>query len=55
MNNFNNKIDFSTFLENGKIIIKNNYRYFIFTTSGIFIDQASFEDEATENDTEIPT
>jgi len=38
MNNFHETIDFSTFLENGKILIKNKDRYFVFTTSGIFIN-----------------
>jgi len=37
MNNFNETIDFSTFLDNGKILIKNKDRFFTFTTCGIFI------------------
>ena len=42
INDFQNLVDMSTFLENGNILLKIRSRYMIFTQKGHFIDEVSF-------------
>jgi hypothetical protein len=45
INDFLNWVDMSTFLEDGKIMIKIRRRYMIFTSDGAFIDEVEFNDD----------
>lgn len=44
INDFQNFVDMSTFLEDGKILIKIRRRYMVFTANGAFLDEAQFDD-----------
>tara|TARA_B110000285_G_C15032107_1_gene567330 strand:+ start:768 stop:944 length:177 start_codon:yes stop_codon:yes gene_type:complete len=44
INDYLNFVDMSTFLEDGKILIKIRRRYMVFTCNGAFIDEAQFDD-----------
>jgi hypothetical protein len=39
----------STFLQDGKILIKIRKRYMVFTSNGAFIDEAQFDDSILED------
>lgn len=53
INDFLNWVDMSTFLENGKILVKIRRRFMIFTGDGAFIDEVTFNDDIL-NQVEIP-
>jgi len=42
MNNHFNKVDMSTFIENGRILIKNKRRFMVFDDNGKFIGEVTF-------------
>ena len=46
INDFQNTVDMSTFLSNGKIMIKILNRFMVFTQNGNFIDEVQFDDSA---------
>ena len=45
INDFLNWVDMSTFLENGKILVKIRRRFMIFTGDGNFIAETEFNDD----------
>lgn len=45
VNDFLNWVDMSTYLEDGKILIKIRRRFMIFTSDGAFIDEVEFNDD----------
>jgi hypothetical protein len=45
INDYLNWVDMSTFLDNGKIMIKIRRRFMIFTHDGAFIDEVDFNDD----------
>ena len=49
INDFQNYVDMSTFLENGNILLKIKERYMVFTQRGKFIDEVEFDDPVNEN------
>mgnify|MGYP006089676223 CR=1 FL=1 len=50
INDYLNQVDMSTFLEDGKILMKIGKRFMVFTSNGAFIDETEFNDEiATRN------
>jgi hypothetical protein len=50
INDYQNFVDMSTFLEDGKILIKIRRRYMVFTSNGAFLDEAQFDDSLLEED-----
>jgi hypothetical protein len=40
-----NEVDMSTYLSDGKIMIKIGRRFMVFTVNGAFIDETHFNDE----------
>lgn len=44
INDFLNWVDMSTFLEDGKILIKIRRRFMVFTAEGAFLDEVKFDD-----------
>jgi hypothetical protein len=49
INDYLNFVDMSTFLEDGKILIKIRRRYMVFNCNGAFIDEAQFDDAILDN------
>ena len=45
INDFLNWVDMSSFLSDGKILVKIRRRFMIFTGDGAFIDEANFDDD----------
>ena len=45
INDYLNWVDMSTFLEDGKILVKNRRRFMVFTNNGNFIDEVEFNDD----------
>jgi hypothetical protein len=45
INDYLNWVDMSTFLEDGKILVKNRRRFMVFTSNGNFIDEVEFNDD----------
>jgi hypothetical protein len=45
INDYLNQVDLSTFLEDGKILMKIGKRFMVFTTNGAFIDETHYNDE----------
>ena len=55
VNDFQNYVDMSTFLENGNILLKCRRRYMVFPGDGNFVDEVYFnndrlEEEESQND-----
>ena len=50
INDIDNKVDMSTFLHDGKIMVKIAQRYMLFDKNGEFIDQIDFEDLRAERE-----
>ena len=48
INDFQNFVDMSTFLQNGNILVKIRRRFMLFTADGGFIEEISFDDSALE-------
>lgn len=46
INDFQNYVDMSTFLEDGKILVKIRRRLMVFSGNGNFIDEVEFNDDA---------
>ena len=49
MADFEKKVDFSSFLDDGKILLKVGHRFLIFNEIGDFIDETEFKDTGEEN------
>lgn len=49
MSDFDQKVDFSTFLDDGQVLLKIGSRFLIFNETGEFIDEIDFKDITQEN------
>ena len=47
INDFQHLVDISSFMDNGKIFVKLQRRFMIFTKDGVFIDEADFDNSET--------
>ena len=52
INDFQNQVDMSTFLEDGNILIRSRSRFMVFSKEGFFKDEVTFNDEAAMPETE---
>ena len=49
MTDFEKKVDFSTFLNDGNILLKIGFRFLIFNEFGEFIDETDFKNSGEES------
>jgi len=52
INDIDQKVDMSTFLEDGKILVKIGQRFLLFDENGAFVDEIEFEDLREEREAE---
>jgi hypothetical protein len=50
VNDFMNSVDFSTFMPDGKILLRVNQRFMIFNSEGAFIQEINFIDDGEVDD-----
>jgi len=50
VNDFMNSVDMSTFMPDGKILLRVNQRFMIFNSEGAFIQEVHFKDDGEKDD-----